>query len=115
MVTISSDDGASVAEPEIIFRGVQFIEEADSLVEEMRGTVADALERAAGNGRREITLIEEDLHEDVASFVYKRLRRRPMILPVVVEVYASSITALAGTHTQGRHSPSSNGAPGSCR
>ncbi len=86
VVTISSDDGASVAEPEIIFRGVPFIDEADALVEEMRGTVADTLERAAGNGRREITLIEEDLHEDVASFVYKRLRRRPMILPVVVEV-----------------------------
>ncbi len=86
VVTISSDDGASVAEPEIIFRGVPFIEEADALVEEMRGTVADALERAAGNGRREIALIEDDLHEDVASFVYKRLRRRPMILPVVVEV-----------------------------
>lgn len=86
VVTISTDDGESVAEPEIIFRGVPFIEEADALVEEIRATVAEALERAAGKGRREITLIEEDLHEDVASFVYKRLRRRPMILPVVVEV-----------------------------
>ena len=31
-------------------------------------------------------LLEEDLHDDIAEFVYERLRRRPMVLPVVVEV-----------------------------
>ena len=37
-------------------------------------------------GTRELHLIQEDLHDDVAEFVYERLRRRPMVLPVVVEV-----------------------------
>jgi ribonuclease J len=31
-------------------------------------------------------MLQEDLHDDIASFVYDRLRRRPLILPVVVEV-----------------------------
>ena len=35
---------------------------------------------------REISLLQSHLHDDVASFVYKRLKRRPMVLPVVVEV-----------------------------
>ena len=35
---------------------------------------------------RDPILLEEDLHDDVAEFVYERLRRRPMVLPVVVEV-----------------------------
>ncbi len=87
VVTISSDDGSAVADPEIIFRGVPFVEEADALVEELRGVVSESLARTAGrDGSREVVLIEEDLHEDVASFVYERLRRRPMVLPVVVEV-----------------------------
>ncbi|MGI9558022.1 MAG: ribonuclease J [Solirubrobacterales bacterium] len=86
VATISSDDGSSVADPEIMFRGVPFIEEADGLVEELRGVVADSLRRGDGDAAREVVLIEEDLHEDVASFVYDRLRRRPMVLPVVVEV-----------------------------
>ena len=87
VVTISSDDGGAVADPEIIFRGVPFVEEADALVEELRGVVSESLARTAGrDGSREVVLIEEDLHEDVASFVYERLRRRPMVLPVVVEV-----------------------------
>jgi ribonuclease J len=34
----------------------------------------------------EISLLQEHLHDDVAAFVYERLRRRPMVLPVVVEV-----------------------------
>ena len=35
---------------------------------------------------REIDLLQDHLHDDIAEFVYRRLRRRPKILPVVVEV-----------------------------
>jgi ribonuclease J len=86
VATISSDDGASVAPPEIIFRGVPFVEEADGLVEELRGVVEASLADAARDEVREVVLLQQDLHDDVAEFVYERLRRRPMILPVVVEV-----------------------------
>ena len=86
VATISSDDGSSVAPPEVIFRGVPFVEEADGLVEELRGVVDTSLADAAADEVREVALLQEDLHDDVAEFVYERLRRRPMILPVVVEV-----------------------------
>jgi len=86
VATVSAEDGSSVADPEIIFRGVPFIEEADALVAELRQVVADSLKRATGQKAREVDRLEEDLHKDVASFVYERLRRRPMVLPVVVEV-----------------------------
>ncbi len=86
VVTVSSDDGSSVAAPEIIFRGVPFVEEADGLIEELRGVVEDSLADAAADEVHEVALLQQDLHDDVASFVYERLRRRPMILPVVVEV-----------------------------
>ena len=39
-----------------------------------------------GDGIREIDLLQRELHDDLAAFVYDRLRRRPMVLPVVVEV-----------------------------
>jgi ribonuclease J len=86
VVTISSDDGSVVADPEVIFRGVAFLEEADALVEELSDLVEDTLEDAAEAGNRESHLIEEDLHDAVGKFVFQRLRRRPMILPVVIEV-----------------------------
>ncbi len=86
VATISSDDGSVVADPEVIFRGVSFAAEADALVDELGDVVEDSLEEAAEAGRRELHLIQEDLHDAIAGLVYEKLRRRPMILPVVVEV-----------------------------
>jgi ribonuclease J len=86
VATIAGDDGEVVADPEVIFRGVPFLEEAGDLVEDLRDVVEDCLEAAAKAGNRELDLIQEDLHDAVAGFVYDRLRRRPMVLPVVVEV-----------------------------
>jgi ribonuclease J len=86
VVTISSDDGAVVADPEVIFRGVAFVEEADALVEELSDLVEDSIEAAAEAGNRESHLIEEDLHEAIGKFVFQRLKRKPMVLPVLIEV-----------------------------
>jgi ribonuclease J len=86
VATIAGDDGSVVADPEVIFRGVAFLEEADALVDELKDIVEDQLEDAADAGTRELHLIQEDLHDAIAKLVYNKLKRRPMILPVVVEV-----------------------------
>ena len=86
VATVSEQDGRSVAPPEIIFRGVPFLDEADNLVDDIRDTVEESLSRSAAEEIREIDLLQDHLHDDVAEFVYDRLRRRPMVLPVVVEV-----------------------------
>jgi ribonuclease J len=86
VVTIAEQDGHSVADPEVIFRGVPFLDQADELVEEIRATVEDTVERAAKDEIREVDVVQEMLHDDMAKLVYDRLKRRPMVLPVVVEV-----------------------------
>jgi ribonuclease J len=86
VATISEQDGRSVVPPEIIFRGVPFVEESDSFVDELREAVDESLAHSAEEEITEIDLVQDHLHDDVAEFVYDRLRRRPMILPVVVEV-----------------------------
>ena len=86
VATIAEQDGRSVADPEVIFRGVPFLDEADELVGEIKATVEGSLKRAAGEEIREIDLLQQVLHDDLAQLVYDRLRRRPMVLPVVVEV-----------------------------
>ena len=87
VATVSEQDGESVAPPEVIFRGVPAQDEPDdALVEEICQVVEASLDRAAKEEVREIDLLQELLHDDLAAFVYERLRRRPMVLPVVVEV-----------------------------
>ncbi len=86
VATISEQDGACVSPPEIIFRGVPYPEDAEGLLDEIRETVEDSLAKAAEDGIREVELLQRHLHDDLGEFVYDKLRRRPMVLPVVVEV-----------------------------
>ncbi len=86
VATISEQDGSSVAEPEVIFRGVPYAADADKLLDQLRACVESSLERAARDEIREIDLLQEILHDDLAAFVYNKIKRRPMVLPVVVEV-----------------------------
>ena len=86
VATISAEDGSVVADPEVIVRGVSLPEGEEALVEELKDVVEDSLEDAAEAGTRELHLIQEDIHEAIAKLVYGKLRSRPMILPVVVEV-----------------------------
>jgi ribonuclease J len=86
VATISTDDGSQVAEPEVIFRGVPFADEADGLRQELSEVVSRTLGEAADEEIREVALLQQDLHDDIAEYVYEKLRRRPLVLPVVVEV-----------------------------
>ncbi len=86
VATVSEQDGRSVAEPEIIFRGVPSPEDEEELVNALRDAVEDSLDRSAKEGVREISMLQAQLHDDLAEYIYRRLKRRPMVLPVVVEV-----------------------------
>jgi ribonuclease J len=86
VATVSEQTGESVAQPEVIFRGVPFVDQIDDVVQDMREEVERSLDRAARGGIREIDLLQHELHDDLAAFIYDRMKRRPMVLPVVVEV-----------------------------
>jgi ribonuclease J len=87
VATISAQDGSSVVPPEVLARGVPFItDDHDAFLDEFREAVEDALDRAAEQQISDIEPLQQLLHDDLAGFVYDRLKRRPMVLPVVVEV-----------------------------
>ena len=86
VATIAGDDGEIVSDPELIPRGVPGLEDDHALVDELHDLIEDSLERSADAKVRDHDLIQQDLHDAVASFIHKRLKRRPMVVPVVVEV-----------------------------
>ena len=89
VATVSFEDCEVAADPEVEFRGVPFRGEDDSerLLEELADAIEDTLEKSLTKGKvREPALIREQVHDVVSQLVYKRLKRRPMVLPVVVEV-----------------------------
>jgi ribonuclease J len=75
-----------LSEPEVVLRGVPVRDDADGMLDELRYTVGASLRRQAAEEVRDVELLQKTLHDDLAAFVHERLRRRPMVLPVVVEV-----------------------------
>jgi ribonuclease J len=83
VATLAGQNGRATGTPELISRGFA---ESDALLEEMRGEAARVLRELLDDDVAEIKLIQEHLHDGLGQLVYDRTGRRPMILPVVVEV-----------------------------
>ena len=82
IVVTTLADGA-VSRPELIARGFA---ESEELLEEMRREAQEIVRDLLEDDVREIKLLQEHIHDGIGQLVYDRTRRRPMILPVVVEV-----------------------------
>jgi ribonuclease J len=83
VTTVALSDGGDIAPPELIARGFGQNEE---LLDELRDEAERIAAELAEDGIDEIKLLQEHIHDAIAKFVYDRTRRRPMILPVVIEV-----------------------------
>jgi ribonuclease J len=86
VATVSEQDGETMAPPEVVIRGVPALAELDGFIDKLREAVEESLDRAADDDVHEIEVLEKLLHDDLAEFVVRRTQRRPMILPVIVEV-----------------------------
>ena len=83
VTTLAPSDGGEIAPPELIARG--FADSGD-LLDELRDEADRVVRELATEHVMEIKLLQEHIHDAVGQIVYDRTRRRPMILPVVIEV-----------------------------
>jgi ribonuclease J len=84
VATLATSDGLIPEVPvELIARGFG---EPGPLLDELRGEARRVIEECLRGNVREIKLLQEHLHDGIGQVVYDRTRRRPMILPVVIEV-----------------------------
>ncbi len=83
VTTLASNDGNIVASPELIARGFG---EQDALLDEVKSEAIEIIESLLADDITEVKLLQEHLHDGIGQLVYDRTRRRPMILPVVLEV-----------------------------
>ncbi len=85
VVTVDIQTGKVLTGPDIITRGWVYAPEAEDLLDEACDLVSAALEQALGNGVRDVEQLERDVRRVAGKFVSERTRRRPMIVPVVME------------------------------
>ncbi len=85
IVTVDIGTGKVLTGPEIITRGWVYAPEAEDLLDEACDRVATVVEQSLANGVRDVESLERDVRRAAGKFVAERTKRRPMIVPVVME------------------------------
>jgi len=86
VVSMSGEDGSVISGPDIVTRGFVYVKESEELMEELRQVAVDALQRCEDRRIRDWTTIKGEIKGSLSNFLYKKTKRNPMILPVIMEV-----------------------------
>ena len=85
IVTVDKDTGQVVSGPDLISRGFVHQQTSDALLESARQQVLDTINKP-GRGNPEWQVVKNSIRDSLSKFLYEQMRRRPMIIPIVVEV-----------------------------
>ncbi len=87
ITVVDKQTGRVRTSPDIISRGFVYLKESKDLLRDTRKKVINIVERATGSGRAVNWMyIKNEIREKIGKFLFRRTQRRPMILPVVIEV-----------------------------
>jgi ribonuclease J len=85
VIAIEARTGKPVGEPEIVTRGIVF-PEGENVMEEARARVVKAIAKTGAEGVTDFSVVQKRVRETLSNYFWERIRRRPMIIPVVLEV-----------------------------
>ncbi len=86
VVTLSKQDGTIMSGPDIISRGFVYVRESEELLDEANKIVAQTLNRCVEEKVNEWSSLKTNVRDSLGKFLYEQTRRRPMILPIIMEV-----------------------------
>ncbi len=86
VLALEQTSGQLVAGPDIVTRGFVYVREADALLDEAQTIVSLAVERCLEKNISDWGKLKGSIRDELAEFIWKRTKRRPMILPIIVEV-----------------------------
>ena len=95
IVTVDSKTGEVVTGPEIVTRGWVYAPEAEELLEEAKAAVLASLQAAADEGATDFDTLRRHCRRSLGKFINERTKRRPAVIPVVMEV-STSLPLLPG-------------------
>lgn len=86
VVTIEKDTGTVIAGPDIISRGFVYVRESEDLMEGAKEIVRKHLEESLGNQVTEWSVLKAGIRDDLREYLYEKTMRKPMILPIIMEI-----------------------------
>ena len=86
VLSMSGEDGTLVSGPDIITRGFVYVKESEGLMEELRQVAMEAIQGVDTRYATDWSAIKSAIKGDLSNYLYKKTKRSPMILPVIMEV-----------------------------
>ena len=86
VLSMSGDNGELVSGPDIITRGFVYVKESEGLLEELRQVAMEAIDSVDVRFSTDWAAIKAVIKSDLSGYLYKKTKRSPMILPVIMEV-----------------------------
>lgn len=86
VATVDTDENLIVSGPDIVSRGFVYVRESEEMMEQMRIIARDALEECLDNDITEWTQLKSSVKEHISKYLYSKTKRKPMILPVIMNV-----------------------------
>jgi ribonuclease J len=86
VVTLSKANGAILSGPDIISRGFVYVRESEQLMEDANRIVSQTMEKCMKDQVSEWASLKTSIRDSLSKFLFERTRRRPMILPIIMEV-----------------------------
>jgi ribonuclease J len=86
VVTIDSEEARVIAGPDLISRGVFYVPESDGVLDDIRAELVTLIEEVSVEGIRDTNTVKEHIRSGLAKAIHARYKRRPVIVPVVMEV-----------------------------
>jgi ribonuclease J len=86
VVTVDAEEARVVAGPDLISRGVFYLPESGGVLDELKSKLVDILAACSTEGIRDVQNVKEHIRSGLAKAVFERSKRRPIVIPVVMEV-----------------------------
>ena len=86
VLTLESGSGRVLAGPDIVSRGFVYVRGAEDLMDSARAVLNDTMDRLQDKNITDWTKIKNEIKDSLGDFVWKETQRRPMIMPIIMEV-----------------------------
>jgi len=86
VVTISKENGKVMSGPDIVSRGFVYVRESEDLIDGAKVVVREGLKKCEENNVREWAVLKATIKDALRGYLYEKTKRRPMILPIIMEV-----------------------------
>lgn len=86
VASIEHDHGLLVSGPDVVSRGFVYVRESESLMDSMKEKAAEIIENELRRARVDRIQLKNKLKDDLAKYIYQQTKRKPMIIPIIMDV-----------------------------